>query len=171
MITQIHLQLRDRFGILYWFHQKGDGLPLHKHTPELDHDVMCTSGKLRVTIEQHNGVIRHEDLLPGMYLALPVEPHSITALVDGSSFIYSNRRTQMKAPDVIIKLDQPVTFVFDPETIATILDALANHGPFRAVQPVVQNILAQVQASQAKPLVQPPANGPVPPQPSGDSIQ
>lgn len=89
MITQIHLTLRDRFGILYWFGKRGDGLPLHMHrgpTAELAHDVLCTSGRIKVTVETAIGTRVHQ-MGAGEQLALPNCPHEIAALEDGSSFI------------------------------------------------------------------------------------
>lgn len=89
MITQLHLTLRDRFGLLYWFGKRGEGLPLHTHRGEaadLAHDVHCTSGRLKVTIETNVGVRVHL-LGPGEFLGLPDLPHEICALEEGSSFL------------------------------------------------------------------------------------
>lgn len=89
MITQIHLTLRDRFGILYWFDRRGEGLPVHTHRgalAELAHDVLCTAGRLKVTIETTHGARVHL-MGRGEWLDLPDLPHEIAALEDGSSFI------------------------------------------------------------------------------------
>lgn len=38
------------YGIVYLFERRGEGLPMHDHTliPELEHDVLCLSGRVIV---------------------------------------------------------------------------------------------------------------------------
>jgi quercetin dioxygenase-like cupin family protein len=80
--------LREGFGILYWFHRRGEGLPLHSHEPPLDHDIFVTSGRFKVVIDHGDGFPSLWYLGEGSTVALPPgKGHEIVALDDGSSFI------------------------------------------------------------------------------------
>jgi hypothetical protein len=37
-----------RYGIVYLFEKRGEGLPMHAHARELEHDVFCLAGRVLV---------------------------------------------------------------------------------------------------------------------------
>lgn len=84
MIYMTHLHFKDGFGILYRFPRRGDGLPMHTHATEEEHDVTCTRGLIRVIIKDG----RTRDLFPGEWvgdLDLVNTHHEVIALEDNSS--------------------------------------------------------------------------------------
>jgi len=88
MTYQTHMTLwGGRFGILYRFPKRGDGIPMHKHVGEVEylrHHILCTLGSVRVHLDDES-----VDLAPGDELIDGKDydsrlPHEIVALQDGS---------------------------------------------------------------------------------------
>lgn len=86
MIHYTHLQMGSVYGILYRFPRAGDGIPLHTHTAETEHRVLCTRGRIRITVNAKGGREVH-DLRAGAVLDTfdSRAPHEIMALEDHSS--------------------------------------------------------------------------------------
>ena len=60
-----------------------------------------------------------------------------------------------------VRLPDVVRFALPAQHAVMILESLGNHGPFKAVQPVIQNFEAQLLAQQIKPDYEgPPAGAP-----------
>lgn len=87
MIRQTHLHLPyGRYGFLYRFPKRGDGLPMHSHTdPALEHDILCTLGRVAV---YGPGKSDYKELAAGEELLFDSRhPHEIAALQDGSAIL------------------------------------------------------------------------------------
>lgn len=86
MIYQTHLNLPDgRYGILYRFPKKGQGLPMHAHngsTENLQHAILCTQGRVAVYGPGKTGYV---ELAAGEDLRFDsAQPHEVAALQDRS---------------------------------------------------------------------------------------
>lgn len=82
MIYQTNLRLLNgEYAILYRYEKAGEGLPMHGHSRSEQHDVTCTRGRIRVTIDGD----RIYELNPGEAVLLDDRAHEIEALKDNSS--------------------------------------------------------------------------------------
>jgi hypothetical protein len=86
MIYQTHLNLPDgRYGILYRFSKRGQGLPMHAHTGAIEnlrHAVLCTQGRVAI---YGPGKSNYVELAAGEDLRFDSsQPHEVAALQDQS---------------------------------------------------------------------------------------
>jgi quercetin dioxygenase-like cupin family protein len=73
-----------RYAIVYLFGKRGEGLPMHRHDPEAEHDVMCLAGRVLV----YGPSIERRVLEPGAtYVFDSSIEHEVVALDDMTSVV------------------------------------------------------------------------------------
>ena len=82
MIYFEHQHRNGRFGILYRFESRGDGLPMHAHPPELEHSVECLSGSILVRGPDW----RHQVESGERFIFNSSLPHEVCALSQAIAF-------------------------------------------------------------------------------------
>ena len=96
MFIQTPYRSGQIFGFWYAFPKRGDGIPMHQHTPETEHNIIVLKGSVLVYGEKGPSGWRCE-LTEGGVMDLMNEQHEIVATEDGTLILNLNLRGMPEA--------------------------------------------------------------------------
>jgi hypothetical protein len=107
MVRQSWFEYGKTFGMRYRFDKRGDGLAMHKHPPDQDHNVIVLRGAVQIT-GRIEGVCA-EASAPAIIETLP-EWHEIVALEPSTELLNLYKHGKPAGYELLPDSEKDVTF-------------------------------------------------------------
>jgi quercetin dioxygenase-like cupin family protein len=108
MVRQSWFEYGNTFGMRYLFEKRGDGLSMHKHPPDQDHNVIVLRGAIQVTGRNDNSGPT-KAAAPAIIEILP-KWHELVALEPGTELLNLYRHGKPAGYELLPDSEKDVTF-------------------------------------------------------------